>query len=94
MSTTPYTFRMDAELREALEHEARLEGLPTAQLAAQAVRSMVRTKAAKRDAIDAALSEAQEGHFISEAAMNRWIDSWDEGEDTSAPAPDIVTPKS
>ena len=83
---------MDADLREALEREARIEGLPPAQLAALAVRSMVETREAKRAAIEAALAEAEEGRFISEDAMNRWMDGWGEGEDAPLPEPDIIEP--
>lgn len=83
MPTAPYTFHMDAYLREALEREARIEGMPPAQLAAQAVRSMVEARQIRRDAIDAALAEADEGRFISEETMNRWMDGW--GDDDVAP---------
>ena len=90
MPTAPYTFRMESDLREALEREAKLEGLPPAQLAAQAVRSMVETRQAKRAAIDAALAEADEGRFISEDAMNRWMDTWGEADEAPMPEPDIA----
>lgn len=83
MPTAPYTFRMDADICEALEREARIERLPFAQLAARAVRSMVEARRMKRDAIDAALSEAEEGRFISEETMNRRMDGW--GDDDMAP---------
>lgn len=89
MPTAPYTFRMDADLREALEREARIEGLPPAHLAALAVRSLVETREAKRRAIDAALAEAGEGRFISEAAMNAWMNSWGEDDEAPMPEPDM-----
>ncbi|MGB0695444.1 MAG: CopG family ribbon-helix-helix protein [Rhodospirillaceae bacterium] len=87
MTTTPYTLRLDNELREALEHEAQLEERPAAQLAARAIRSFVDSKAAKRAAIDAALAEAERGEFITQEAMNRWIDSW--GTEEELPMPDV-----
>lgn len=87
MPTTPYTFRMDDELRQSLEREAQLEDRPAAQLAARAIKTMVEAKAAKRQAIDQALVEADQGQFISEAAMNQWIDSW--GSDDELPMPEL-----
>lgn len=92
MPTSPYTLRLDTELREALEQEAALEERPAAQLAAQAIRAMVEAKAAKRSAIEAALSEADEGAFISQDAMNSWIDSWDSEAELPMPTVDVVPP--
>lgn len=94
MATRPYTLRLDDELRKALETEAELEERPAAQLAARAIRAMLEAKEAKRQAIDAALDEAEKGAFISEEAMNAWIDSWDSETELPVPKADIlpVTP--
>jgi len=89
MPTNPYTFRMDDDLRRSLEEEAQLEDRPAAQLAARAIRAMIEAKAMKRQAIDQALSEADQGQFISEAAMNSWIDSWGSDDELPMPEPDI-----
>lgn len=90
MPTSPYTLRLDDELRQALEHEAELEDRPAAQLAARAIRTMLEAKAAKRQAIDAALEEAAKGAFISENAMNAWVDSWDSENELPMPEADIL----
>lgn len=92
LPTSPYTFRLDDSLREALEQEAVLEERPTAQLASRAIRDMVEAKRAKRAAIDAALLEADKGAFISQEAMNAWIDSWDTDDELPIPAADVVPP--
>ncbi|KZY33887.1 hypothetical protein A3731_19770 [Roseovarius sp. HI0049] len=89
MGTTPYSIRLDDELRKSLEKEAELEDRPPAQLAVRAIRSMLQAKAARRAAIDAPLAEAEEGRFISASAMNAWIDSWDT--ETEHPAPEADT---
>lgn len=93
MPTSPYTFRMDDELRRSLEEEARLEERPAAQLAARAIKAMVDAKVAKREAIDAALNEADKGAFVSQDAMNRWMDSWGSDDELPMPDPDIDTSK-
>ena len=85
MSTSPYTIRIDDDLKKALEKEAALEDRPPAQLAARAIRAMVEARAAKRAAIEAALAEADEGQFISEDAMMAWVDSWDRDEERPEP---------
>lgn len=77
MATSPYTLRLDENLRAALEKEAELEDRTASQLATRAIRDMIAAKQAKRAAIDAALAEAEAGRFISQDAMNDWIESWD-----------------
>ena len=46
-------------------------------------------KTAKQRAIKAALAEADEGIFISQQALNAWMDSWDGEEEIPLPAPDV-----
>lgn len=87
MTTTPYTIRLDETLKKALEYEAALEERPPAQLAVRAIRAMVEARQAKRDAITAALKEAEKGQFISSEAMFAWIDSW--ASDHEGPDPSV-----
>ncbi len=89
MASTPYSIRLDDDLRKALEAEAAIEDRPPAQLAVRAIRSMLEAKATKRAAIDAALAEAEQGRFISGDAMNAWIDSWDTEAELPMPKADI-----
>lgn len=90
MGTTPYSIRLDDDLRKSLEKEAEIEDRPPAQLAVRAIRAMLEAKAAKRAAIDSALEEADQGKFISAEAMNVWIDSWDSENELPAPKADIT----
>lgn len=89
MPSTPYTVRLEDNVRQALEQEAKLEDRPAAQLAARAIKSMLDAKAAKRSAIDAALIEAERGEFISSEAMGRWVQSWGTEEQRNIPKPDV-----
>lgn len=43
----------------------------------------------KQQMIDAAVKEADEGIFISQAAMNAWVDSWGTDNELAPPKPDI-----
>lgn len=85
MGTSPYSIRLDDDLRKSLEKEAEFEDRPPAQLAVRAIRTMLEAKAAKRAAIDAAVNNAEQGKFISADAMNAWIDSWDTEDELPAP---------
>ncbi|WP_170424993.1 CopG family ribbon-helix-helix protein [Ruegeria arenilitoris] len=85
MSTSPYSIRLDEDLRKTLEREAAIEDRPPAQLAVRAIRMMLESKAAKRAAIDAAVEKADQGKFITADEMNAWIDSWDTENELSAP---------
>lgn len=89
MPTKPYTFRMDNDLRAAPEQEAQYGDRPAAQLASRAIKVMLQAKQAKRKAIEAALVEAGKGEFVSQEAMNVWLDSWDTDNELSIPEPDI-----
>ena len=90
MGTSPYSIRLDDDLRQSLEREAEIEDRPPAQLAVRAIRAMLDAKAAKRAAIEAALEQADQGRFISAEAMNDWIESWDTEDEGSAPEVDIA----
>lgn len=92
MATSPYTIRIDETLKKALEYEAALDERPPAQLAVRAIRALVEARQAKRDAITAALQEAESGRFISSEAMFAWIDSWDSNNEESEPLADIKAP--
>lgn len=89
LRTTPYSIRLDDDLRKSLEHEAEIEDRPPAQLAVRAIRAMLHAKAAKRAALEAALQQADQGEFISGEAMNDWIESWDTENEGAAPKADI-----
>ena len=92
MTTSPYTIRLDETLKKALEYEAALDERPPAQLAVRAIRAMIEARQAKRDAIAAALQEAEKGRFISSEAMFAWIDSWDSDNEGPEPSADIERP--
>ena len=90
MGATPYSIRLDDDLRQSLEREAEIEDRPPAQLAVRAIRSMLEAKAAKRDAIETALEQADQGVFISADALNNWMETWDSEDEAPAPTPDIT----
>lgn len=90
MATTPYSIRLDDDLRKSLEREAEIEDRPPAQLAVRAIRAMLAAKAAKRATIDAAVAQADQGTFVSAEAMNDWMNSWNSDSELPAPKADIT----
>jgi predicted transcriptional regulator len=90
MKTSPYTIRLADDVRAALELEAKREDRSAAQLATQAIKTMLAQKNAYHAAIDTALEETTKGRFISQAAMHKWIDSWSADSEQAAPTIDII----
>lgn len=85
----PYTIRLDESIKKQLEAQAKREDRSAAQLAVRAIESMLQTKQAKYDAIEAAMSEADTGEFISEEAMTKWVMSWGADNELPEPAVDV-----
>ena len=89
MATERLSLRIDADLKKSLEREARREACSASHLAVKAIEAMLRDRADKRAAIRAAISEADEGAFISQDAMNAWVASWGKDLEFPPPEPDI-----
>ena len=58
-------------------HQRRISGVATERLSLRI------------DAVRAAVAEASKGEFISQEAMDTWIDSWDSDAELPPPEPDI-----
>lgn len=89
MGSSPYSIRLDDDLKKSLEREAEIEDRPPAQLAVRAIRAMLEAKATKRAVIEAALVKADQGALVSSEAVNTWIESWDTEDELPAPATDV-----
>ena len=89
VATEELNVRIDAELKRSLEEEARRERRSASRLAVEAIEALLRGRAEKRAAIRTAVEEADRGMFISRAAMDRWVSSWD-GDPAEPPGPDIA----
>ena len=94
LTTERLSLRIDAELKRSLEREARREERSASYLAVKAIEAMLRGRAEKRAAVRAAIAEADQGVFVSQAAMDTWISSWDTVSELPPPEPDTFpTPK-
>lgn len=89
MAAKPFSIRLDPDLRAALEAEAKSADISASQFATRAIRRAIEQREVKRRAIEEALSESEKGVFVSQEAMNAWIDSWGTDAELPLPEPDI-----
>lgn len=83
--------RIDASLMRSLESEAKRQRRAPSRLAAEAIEAMLLNCAEKRAAINAAITEAETGSFVSEKVMSDWVASWGCGSESPAPRQGPVT---
>lgn len=88
-STTPFSLRLSKETKQRLKYEAAQEDRSETYIAAQAIEKELRARELKRQAIEAALEEAENGIFISSKSMNAWVDTWSTSEEGEAPEADF-----
>jgi predicted transcriptional regulator len=92
MSTVPFSLRLNPAVKARLDAEAKRVDRSSSWLATQAIEAMLEARAAKEEAIRAAVVEADKGEFVSSAAMRRWIKSL--GTEHELPRPPVdVFPK-
>ena len=91
VTTERLSLRIDAEHKKCLEREARREERSASYLAVKAIEAMLHSRAEKRVAVRAAIGEADRGAFVSQAAMDTWISSWDTVSELPPPEPDTFS---
>ena len=93
MATVPFSVRLDESVKARLEAEAAREDRSAGYLVQQAVEEFLEGKEYFREQMRLAIAEADKGVFISEEAMNRWMESWDTDNELPPPEPDIFPDK-
>lgn len=86
MTSPRFTMRLDADLKDWLETEAKRQDRSAAYLAKQAIQALKEKTEAKSDMIRNALVEADKGAFVSEETMTAWFESL--GTDKELPEPE------
>ena len=89
MNSPRFTMRLDPELKDWLETEAKRCDRSAAYLAKKAIEALKNQTEAKAQIIREAVAEADKGVFISEGKMTAWMDSWDTDNELPPPEPDI-----
>jgi predicted transcriptional regulator len=87
--TTPFSMRLDDEVKAKLEREARREERSAGYVAQKAIESYLESKAYFRQEMEAAIAEADKGVFISWEKIDAWMESWDTEGELPPPEPDI-----
>jgi predicted transcriptional regulator len=89
----PFSLRLDADLKEALQEEAKREDRSASYVLQQAAREYVDRKTSFRAMVATLEAEADKGVFISGEAMDAWVESWDTEGELQPPEPDIFPEK-
>jgi predicted transcriptional regulator len=89
MNAVPFSLRLDADLKEAVDAEAKREDRSASYVIQQATREYIDRKENFRSMVAALEAEADKGVFISGEAMDQWVESWDTDHELPPPEPDI-----
>jgi predicted transcriptional regulator len=89
MSDSRFTMRLDPELRQWLEEEARRRDRSAGWLAKQAIAEMKRASEMRRQVIEDAVREADKGVFVSQEAVHTWMETWGTEHEVSVPKSDV-----
>lgn len=93
MGEVPLSLHVEAELKKKLDDEARLQKISVESIAENAIKRYLEIREHERQILRERVAEADRGVFISEEAMNRWIESWDTENELPPPEPDIFPDK-
>lgn len=85
--------RLDEDLKRDLEAEAKLQDRSSSYLATRAIKEMLAAKTSKRQIIQEAITQADNGEFISEEAMTKWFLSLGTSSELPEPDPDVLIDK-
>jgi len=90
MTESPrFTMRLEPELKDWLETEAKRQDRSAAYVAKQAIQSLKDKTEAKAQMIQDAIEEADKGVFISEEKMTAWFESLGTDNELPEPEPDV-----
>lgn len=89
MTSPRFTMRLDADLKDWLETEAKRQDRSAAYLAKQAIQALREKTEAKSDMIRNAIVEADKGGFVSEEKMTTWFESLGTDQELPEPETDI-----
>jgi RHH-type rel operon transcriptional repressor/antitoxin RelB len=87
MPSTPFSIRIEDEVRDKLEQICTLTERSKAYITSKAIEEYVERNSWKVEALKQAKKEAAKGEFISHDAMGEWINSL--GTDNELPAPEV-----
>ena len=89
MPAVPFSLRLDADLKEAVDREARREDRSASYVIQLATREYVERKEQFRAMVAELEAEEDKGEFISSNKMRAWVASWGTADELPSPEPDV-----
>ncbi len=89
MASARFSLRLEPELKEWIEEEAKRKDRSAGYIAIQAIETLKQASEQKQRLIKEAMVEADKGKFISEDAMTKWFLSLGTDDELPEPAPDV-----
>ena len=89
MASDRITVRVNPELREWFEQQAKRKDRSVGYLVTRSMEQTKRTTEARDQLIKDAMAEADKGVFVSQEAVHKWMESWDTGNELPLPEPDV-----
>ena len=90
MSSARFSLRLEPDLKDWLEEEAKRKDRSAGYIAIQALQNFKDATEAKRQMIESAMAEADQGSFVSEEAMTKWFLSLGTERELPEPEVDVV----
>ncbi len=90
MSSARFSLRLEPDLKDWLEEEAKRKDRSAGYIAIQALQNFKDATEAKRQMIEHAMLEADQGSFVSEEAMTKWFLSVGTEYELPEPAEDVA----
>lgn len=91
MPGVAFSFRLDPQVKAALDSQAKLENRSTAYVLQQAASDYLARQKHLRDQVLKLDGEAERGQFISEEAMTGWFLSLGTNSELQEPEPDVFS---
>jgi predicted transcriptional regulator len=89
MASDRITVRVEPELREWFEQQAKRKDRSLGYMVVQSMEQTKRSTEARDQMIRDAMAEADKGVFVSQEAVHKWMDSWDSENELPLPEPDV-----
>jgi RHH-type transcriptional regulator, rel operon repressor / antitoxin RelB len=93
MSNAIFTVRLPDDLKAELDLLAKATNRSKSYLATKAIADYLQRNAWQIKELRQAAQEADEGAFISENAVDAWLDSWGSENELPPPQPDVTIKK-
>ena len=89
MASDRITVRVEPELRQWFEQQAKRKDRSLGYMVVQSMEQTKRSTEARDQMIRDAMAEADKGVFVSQEAVHKWMDSWDSENELPLPEPDV-----